>query len=58
MPKQVEECVQSVLDDNPDYSESRAYAICYAQENRDELGLSNDASHDEMLEAVPTNRWA
>jgi len=52
MPKQVEECVQSVLDDNPDYSESRAYAICYAQENRDELGLSNDASHDEMLEAV------
>jgi len=52
MPKQVEECVQSVLEDNPDYPESRAYAICYAQANRGELGLSNDASHDEMLEAV------
>lgn len=32
MPEEVEECVSSVLEDNPDYSESRAYAICNAQQ--------------------------
>lgn len=32
MPKEVEDCVQSVLEDNPDYSESKAYAICEAQQ--------------------------
>lgn len=31
MPKQVEECVESVLDDNPGMDESRAWAICNAQ---------------------------
>lgn len=31
MPEPVEDCVDSVLEDNPDYDESRAYAICKAQ---------------------------
>lgn len=31
MPEQVHDCVQSVLDDNPDMDESRAWAICHAQ---------------------------
>lgn len=35
MPEQVEACVKSVLEENPDYSESRAYAICNAQFNYD-----------------------
>ena len=29
--EELEACVESVLEDNPDYSESRAYAICNAQ---------------------------
>lgn len=28
MPEEVEDCVQSVLEDNPDMDESQAYAIC------------------------------
>lgn len=52
MPKRVEECVRSVLDDNPEYSESRAYAICNAMQNRGELSVSDDPSHDELLTAV------
>jgi hypothetical protein len=31
MPEQVERCVDSVLEENPDYPESRAWAICNAQ---------------------------
>ncbi|GGO03537.1 hypothetical protein [Haloarcula pellucida] len=31
MPEKVHECVQSVLDDNPDMGESRAWAICQAE---------------------------
>lgn len=54
MPEAVDACVKSVLEDNPDYSESRAYAICWAQQNRDELSLSDsDApTHDELIRAV------
>jgi hypothetical protein len=52
MPEPVEDCVQSVLEDNPDYSESRAYAICNAKQNQGELGLSDDASHDDLLAAA------
>ncbi len=37
MPEKLEECVDSVLADNPGYSESRAYAICNAQRNESEL---------------------
>ena len=33
MPEKVDDCVESVLEDNPDYSESRAYAICNAEMN-------------------------
>jgi len=31
MPEQVDECVKSVLADNPDMDESRAFAICKAE---------------------------
>lgn len=54
MPKEVEDCVQSVLDENPEYSESRAYAICNAQKNRGNLSVGDDASHDELLHAMAT----
>jgi hypothetical protein len=35
MPQPVEKCVESVLEDNPNHSESRAYAICKAQHEAD-----------------------
>jgi hypothetical protein len=50
MPEPVEDCVESVLEDHPEYSESRAYAICHAQQNKGNLGLE-DPSHDELLHA-------
>jgi len=37
MPEEIDNCVESVLDDNPEYSESRAYAICWAQKNEGNL---------------------
>jgi len=37
MPEKVDECVQSVMEDNPDMSESRAFAICNAMQNEGEL---------------------
>jgi hypothetical protein len=37
MPPEIKDCVQSVLEDNPEYSESRAYAICNAMNNKGEL---------------------
>lgn len=46
MPDQVDECVESVLDDHPEYSKSRAYAICNAQQN----GEVDD--QDALLDAV------
>lgn len=52
MPKAVEECVKSVLADNPEYSEERAYAICNAMSNRGELEISDNPSHDELLTAA------
>lgn len=33
-PQEVEDCVDSVLDDNPDMDESTAYAICYDQRSK------------------------
>lgn len=52
MPPEVEACVESVLEDNPDYSKSRAYAICNAQQNQGNLSVGEDASHDELLRAA------
>ena len=37
MPEKVDECVKSVLEENPEYSESRAYAICNAAKNKGQL---------------------
>lgn len=37
MPERVEECVRSVMDDNPDMDEDRAWAICKAEENKGNL---------------------
>ena len=34
--------MESVLDDNPEYSESRAYAICYAQQNEGNLAADEE----------------
>lgn len=52
MPERVDKCVRSVLDDNPDYTESRAYAICNAKANRGELSVGENASHDALLAAA------
>lgn len=49
MSKQVEECVESVLADNPEYDESRAWAICNAQ-HRGEVTLRGVS--DEALRAI------
>jgi uncharacterized membrane protein YgcG len=40
MPEEVEDCVDSVLEDNPDYDESKAYAICNAQMKGDHAALA------------------
>ena len=37
MPEEIDNCVESVLEENPEYSESRAYAICWAQKNEGNL---------------------
>jgi hypothetical protein len=42
MPESVDECVDSVMSDNPDYSESRAYAICWSQQNEGDLKEANE----------------
>ena len=55
MPKPVEECVDSVLEDNPEYSESRAYAICHAQQNEGNLSVGDDPTHDDLLQALAEN---
>lgn len=42
MPQEVDDCVDSVLEDNPDYSESRAYAVCWSQEkNEGDMKVAN-----------------
>lgn len=35
-PEEVEECVESIMEDNPEMDKSEAYAICYSQEDSDE----------------------
>lgn len=57
MPKEVEECVRSVLEDNPSYTESRAWAICNAQmkgetDSLEVHEMSEIGLEDEHLEAV------
>lgn len=51
MPKEVEDCVDSVLEDNPEYDESRAYAICHAQmdEKLDDVEDVDDLSTQEIV---------
>jgi len=55
MPEEVDNCVKSVLEDNPDYSEARAYAICWAQEN--EGNLSADTA-EELADFAESNNLA
>ena len=45
MPEAVEKCVRSVIDDNPDIDEDRAWAICKSQEQ--EGNLSDDPNISE-----------
>lgn len=42
MPEAVDSCVKSVMEDNPDYSEGRAYAICWAQQNEGNLAADQE----------------
>ncbi len=37
MPERIDDCVQSVLDSNPDMDESTAYAICHDMDNKGQL---------------------
>lgn len=57
MPERVEECVSSVMDDNPEYSKSRAYAICNAMQNKGELSGEYDENpdHDALLQDAAEN---
>jgi len=51
MPENVHECVKSVLDDNPEMEDSRAWAICQTEigaksaevATRDEIGIESEA---------------
>jgi len=47
MPEKVDDCVDSVLESNPEMSEERAFAICQAQENEGEL---SDVNFDKELQ--------
>jgi len=44
MPERVEACVRSVMDDNPDMDEDRAWAICKSQEQEGNLAEDADIS--------------
>lgn len=67
MPDDVDDCVESVLEDNPDYSESKAWAICKAQQEADVDvdGVDVEQLSDVSLEAEEldelvseTDTWA
>lgn len=47
MPEDVDKCVRSVLDDNPEYDESTARAICWAQKNKGNLDDFDAADADD-----------
>lgn len=51
MPEKLEECVDSVLEDDPSKSESDAYAICNAQ-----LDDASKQAHDETFEDAEAAR--
>jgi len=44
MPEDVDNCVESILDDNPDMDKSRAYAICNSMKNKGQLGADIDTT--------------
>jgi len=46
MPEEIDRCVESVMEDNPSYDESRAYAICWAQKN--DGNLSDDITPEDV----------
>ena len=52
MPEKVDDCVKSVMADNPDMSESRAYAICNAMENEGQLSDADDAHVAAILRQI------
>lgn len=53
MPEEVEECVRSVLEENPDYDEERAYKICNAAKNKGELESFDPADPISVFLAAP-----
>lgn len=50
MPQVVEDCVKSILDENPDYDESQAYAVCWSKYDEGELGKASDCAFVEDTE--------
>ena len=44
MPQVVDNFVDSVLEDNPEYDKSRAYAMCWSQYNEGDLGKTSESS--------------
>jgi len=52
MPEKIEECVKSVLDENPGMDESDAYAICNAMDNKGQL-----ADNDKELQEFGEGDW-
>lgn len=48
MPEAVEDCVKSILEDNPDMDKDRAYAICNSMQNKGKL-----QEFQELLDAEP-----
>lgn len=52
MPEEVDECVQSILEDNPGMDESTAHAICKDMDNRGVLSTWLEAEPDESNTAA------
>ena len=55
MPKAIDNCVESVLEDNPEYDKSRAYAVCWAQKNEGNLAAN---TAEELADFAESNNLA
>ncbi|MFB6284589.1 MAG: hypothetical protein ABEK59_11800 [Halobacteria archaeon] len=57
MPEEVEECVSSILEDNPDMDESSAYAICQSEQKAEEEGIRDALAVKAVAAKKETGSW-
>lgn len=58
MPEEIDNCVQSILDDNPDMDKSTAFAICQDMQNRGVLADYNEAGETKSMRSLAEFREA